>query len=128
MRLFMHGLGTCLAVSHCTLGIACAPLARLAAAGDDEARHRVRRFNGEAERVKRRLGGRIDFRADIASRHGIAVIFHDAPIAKGHDVASVELAKAVVAEWRGRAQFARAEGGQWPASGLYDARNRCKTC
>src|SRR5262245_64184447 len=108
MRFFTHGLGTRLAMAHGSLGVACAALARLAAAGDDEARHRLRRFYGEAERVKRRLGGRTDFRAHIAARNGVAVIFHAAPVNKGNDVTLVELAKAIVAEWPGRAQLARA--------------------
>src|SRR5262245_49819352 len=51
-RLFTHGLGTRLAMSHGSLGVARAPLARLAAARDDEARRRVRRFYGEGESMK----------------------------------------------------------------------------
>ena len=71
-RLFPHGIGAGLAVAHRALGIAGAALARFAAAGDDEARCGVFRFNREAEGVKRGLAWRVDLRTDIAARHRIA--------------------------------------------------------
>src|SRR5262245_15617963 len=125
-----HRFGAGLAVAHRALGVAAAALARFAAAGDNETWsvpwRSVLRSDREAEGVKRRLGGLIDLRADIAARHRVALLLHDAPLAQGHHVALVEGAKAGIVERRRGAQLAGTERGWRPARRSDDVLDVCE--
>src|SRR5882757_8189895 len=93
--LFLQPLRADVSVTHDALGIASRAAARLSAARDHKAWRRALRRPGEGERIKRRLGRRIDLRAHIAARHRIDGPVEYLPFREGLDVMLVEPAKAV---------------------------------
>ena len=92
----------------------------------DERRLGVRRRLGVAEGVERRLGRRIDRRADIAARHRIGLAVEDRPALQRADVDLVEGGKPAFGEGRGRAQLAGAERRQRPAGRADDLLDAAK--
>src|SRR5205807_9363483 len=103
-----------LAVPNRALAIACAPLPRLGASCDDEARRALRRHS-EGEGVKRRRRRRADLRTYVAARDRIDLAVEQAPFLQRDDVDFVEGAKPLLGERSRRAQLAGAERRQRPA-------------
>src|SRR5262249_10112112 len=100
LRLLAHGVGPLLAAPYRALTITRAALARLAAAGDDEALGRLCRLHGVREGVERRLGRRRNLGTHIAARHRIDRAVEQAPFAEGDHIDLVEGAKAILGERR----------------------------
>src|SRR5450631_1541972 len=67
----LHAVRAEVAIAHDTLGIAAAAAARFGAAGDQEGWRLALARTGERKRVERRLGRRVDLRADVAARHRV---------------------------------------------------------
>src|SRR6516164_6760551 len=93
--------------------IAGAALARFAASGSDKAarraafaRHRI------AEGVKRRRGGRVDFRAHVRAGNRVDLLAEDPPGGEPLDIMPIESDKTSVGELRRGAQLAGAERGR----------------
>src|SRR5712671_3643764 len=96
--LFPQSVRTEVLVAHDTLGIAAAAAARFGAAGDHEGRRRALARAGERECIERRLGRRIDLRADIAARHRIDSAVEQAPLRQRFYVMLVEGSEAIFSE------------------------------
>src|SRR5947208_2217885 len=71
--------GAEIAVTNDAVGVAGSATAGFGAARDHEGRRRARAGPRERERVKRRLGRRIDLGTDIAARHRIDGAVEQAP-------------------------------------------------
>src|SRR6185295_3232960 len=109
--LLAHRLGAGLAMADRALVVEGTALAGFTAAGDDEGRRRPLRRHREAEGVEAWLGRLSQLGTDIAAGDGVGGAVVDAPPGERPDVVLVEGAEAVVGEGQGRAQLARAEGG-----------------
>src|SRR6185437_7307400 len=109
-RLLAQALGAGVAEADGALAVAGTPLLDLGAAGDDEVAARAGRLPRIGEGVEARLGRVALLRADIAARHRVGVALHHAPALERADIVPVEGDEARLAEGRGRAQLAGAEG------------------
>ena len=114
--LLAQRVGAAFAPAHDALAVATLAGPRLRAAGDHEARRRLRGGHGEREGVERRLGRPADLRTDIGARHRIGLAVEHAPLLQRDDVLPVEFDEAGVGELAGRAQLASAERRQRPAA------------
>src|SRR6516165_364291 len=109
-RLLAHRLRRLLTAPNDAPFIAGAALARFAASGGNKATRRaifVR--HGVAERVERRSGGRVDFRADIRAGNRVDLIAEDPPGSKPLDINPIERDESGVGKLRRGAQLAAAE-------------------